>query len=312
MRILTSLGTILVALVVSVGAVQAQATRTWVSGVGDDANPCSRTAPCKTFAGAISKTAAGGEIDALDPAGFGAFTITKAITVDGGGGGVAGVLASAGNGINVNAGGTDVVTLRNLSIDGLGTATAGVRFTSAGSMHLENLSIWGFTGAGIDIVAASPSTSPQIYVTNVISRNNGVNNVGGGMWVHPNGVVARVTVTGSQFSDNTQGVRTDNNSIVTITGSQITGNDNSGIFTNSTGSTSTVVVDHSLIALNFNGLMTSGSSAAVIYVSYDTIATNVNRSLDTSLGGSGVISYINNVITGNGLNSPPSNTTPLQ
>src|SRR5881398_1687321 len=62
---------------------QAQATRTWVSGVGDDANPCSRTAPCKTFAGAISKTAVGGEIDALDPGGFGTLTITKSITIDG-------------------------------------------------------------------------------------------------------------------------------------------------------------------------------------------------------------------------------------
>src|SRR6059036_2934404 len=72
---------------------QAQATRTWVSGVGDDANPCSRTAPCKTFAGAISKTAAGGEIDALDPGGYGTVTITKAITIDGGGGQVAGILA---------------------------------------------------------------------------------------------------------------------------------------------------------------------------------------------------------------------------
>ena len=73
----------------------AQAPRTWVSGgVGDDANPCSRTAPCKTFAGAISKTAAGGEIDALDPGGFGALTITKAITIDGGGGQVASVLVS--------------------------------------------------------------------------------------------------------------------------------------------------------------------------------------------------------------------------
>src|SRR5438045_9124950 len=61
---------------------QAQATRTWVSGVGDDANPCSRTAPCKTFAGAISKTATDGEIDALDPGGFGAVTVTKAITSD--------------------------------------------------------------------------------------------------------------------------------------------------------------------------------------------------------------------------------------
>ena len=102
---------------------QAQATRTWVSGVGDDANPCSRTAPCKTFAGAISKTAAGGEIDALDPGGFGGLTITKAITIDGGGGQVASVLVSGTNGINVDAGPTDVVTLRNLRINGIeGTA----------------------------------------------------------------------------------------------------------------------------------------------------------------------------------------------
>ena len=75
---------------------QAQATRTWVSGVGDDANPCSRTAPCKTFAGAISKTAAGGEIDALDPGGFGAVTITKSITIDACC--MAGILAAGTNG----------------------------------------------------------------------------------------------------------------------------------------------------------------------------------------------------------------------
>src|ERR1700693_38941 len=96
----------------------AQATRTWVSGVGDDANPCSRTAPCKTFAGAISKTAAGGEIDALDPGGFGALTITKSITLDGGGQ-VASILVAGTNGINVSAGATDVVILRNLRIQGL-------------------------------------------------------------------------------------------------------------------------------------------------------------------------------------------------
>src|SRR6478672_1390070 len=92
------------------GLAGAQASRTWVSGVGDDANPCSRTAPCKTFAGAISKTAAGGEIDALDPAGYGAVTITKAITIDGGGGQVASVLVSGTNGIVVSANAsTDVV-----------------------------------------------------------------------------------------------------------------------------------------------------------------------------------------------------------
>jgi len=85
----------------AVAVAEAQATRTWVSGVGDDANPCSRTAPCKTFAGAISKTAPGGEINALDPAGYGAVMITKSITIDGGGT-LASILASGGiNGIVV-------------------------------------------------------------------------------------------------------------------------------------------------------------------------------------------------------------------
>src|SRR6202162_932350 len=102
----------------AIAPAHAQATRTWISGVGDDANPCSRTAPCKTFAGAISKTTTGGEIDALDPGGFGALTITKSITLDGGGQ-VASILVAGTNGINVSAGATDVVILRNLRIQGL-------------------------------------------------------------------------------------------------------------------------------------------------------------------------------------------------
>src|ERR1700758_1575195 len=109
----------LLALLLKVAPAYAQASRTWVSGVGDDANPCSRTAPCKTFAGAISKTAAGGEIDALDPGGFGALTITKSITLDGGGGQVASVLVAGTNGIVVAAASNDVVILRNLRLDGL-------------------------------------------------------------------------------------------------------------------------------------------------------------------------------------------------
>src|SRR5437016_3990130 len=98
---------------------QAQASRTWVSGVGDDANPCSRTAPCKTFAGAISKTACDGEIDALDPGGFGAVTITKSITIDGNGWGS--ILGAGTNAINVNIAspcGSNWVQVRNLSING--------------------------------------------------------------------------------------------------------------------------------------------------------------------------------------------------
>src|ERR1700730_9144374 len=106
----------------------AQATRTWVSGVGDDANPCSRTAPCKTFAGAISKTAPGGEIDALDPGGFGAVTITKAMTIEGGGGQVARRSKSGPNGIVGPSGRSDTVILRNLRINGIGTGINGVNF----------------------------------------------------------------------------------------------------------------------------------------------------------------------------------------
>src|SRR6478752_6653277 len=147
----------------------AQASRTWVSGVGDDVNPCSRTAPCKTFAGAISKTAAGGEIDALDPAGYGAVTITKAITIDGGGGQVASVLVSGTNGIVVSANAsTDVVILRNLRINGIGTGLNGVQFLSGKALGIENCAIFGFTQNGINIA----SSGGRVWVTNSDVTNN--------------------------------------------------------------------------------------------------------------------------------------------
>src|SRR3954471_21612954 len=122
------LGVLLVALLPAAAA-QAQATRTWVSGVGDDANPCSRTAPCKTFAGAISKTAGGGEINVLDPGGFGGVTITKSITISSDHV-EAGVLVSGTNAIIVAAGGADQVVLEGLDIEGLGTGINGVSFSS--------------------------------------------------------------------------------------------------------------------------------------------------------------------------------------
>ena len=154
---------------------QAQATRTWVSGVGDDANPCSRTAPCKTFAGAISKTAAGGEIDALDPGGFGAVTITKSITIDACC--MAGILAAGTNGVNVNDSatgtpGTIVVTLRHISINGATTGLNGVRFTSGKSLNIENCQIFGFlsgTGFGIDV--SLTQSLKEVHVKNTTIHN---------------------------------------------------------------------------------------------------------------------------------------------
>jgi hypothetical protein len=145
---------------------QAQATRTWVSGVGDDVNPCSRTAPCKTFAGAISKTFINGEINCLDPGGYGAVTITKSITIDcedtqGS------ILASGTNGVNVNLGASNVndplrsVRLRGLSINGAGasgavgtsTGLTGVNVTNGNSVavkvFIEEVIIQNFVNHGI-------------------------------------------------------------------------------------------------------------------------------------------------------------------
>src|SRR5262249_12355928 len=159
--------------------IHAQASRTWVSGVGDDANPCSRTAPCKTWAGAISKTAPGGEIDALDPGGFGAVTITKSITLDGGGGQVASVLVSGTNGIVGQAGSTDVVILRNLRINGLKNSGNpgfnGIRFINGagGVLGVENCNIFGFSQNGIDIAPGGASTI-WIQNTTVSNTQNGV------------------------------------------------------------------------------------------------------------------------------------------
>lgn len=155
----------------------AQATRTWVSGVGDDANPGSRTAPCKTFAGAMSKTAAGGEIDALDPGGFGAVTITKAITIDGGGGQVASILVAGTHGITVNAGPNDVVILRNIRINGIaGTGSGGlngINFLAGKALIVENCSINGFTQSGI-YLSTGASTNVQISNTSILNSHNGV------------------------------------------------------------------------------------------------------------------------------------------
>ena len=145
----------------------AQATRTWVSGVGDDANPCSRTAPCKTFAGAISKTAPSGEISVLDPGGFGAVNITKALTINGDGT-LAAILNSGVTGIIVNAGANDVVYIRNISINGAGTGLNGIRYIAGKALHVENCNIYGqgnnTAGNGNGIIVALTATAGNVFV----------------------------------------------------------------------------------------------------------------------------------------------------
>jgi hypothetical protein len=150
----------------------AQATRTWVSGVGDDANPCSRTAPCKTFAGAISKTATGGTINALDPAGYGAVTITKSITIRSDSE-EAGVLVNANNAIIVNPGTTGKVVLDGLDFEGLGTGSNGINVLSAREVLVRNSIIRGFT-TGIRVVNTDAANPTSVTIENCTFFNNGI------------------------------------------------------------------------------------------------------------------------------------------
>jgi hypothetical protein len=151
----------------------AQATRTWVSGVGDDANPCSRTAPCKTFAGAISKTAAQGEINVLDPGGFGAVTITKSITISSVGF-EAGVLVSGTNGVVISAGPSDVVVLEGLDIEGLGTGLDGIKVLAGGKVFVKNSKIHHFKNNGINM--ASTTSGARLVVKDSFIFQNGTLN----------------------------------------------------------------------------------------------------------------------------------------
>src|SRR5689334_6364557 len=159
-----------------VAPAHAQATRTWVSGVGDDVNPCSRTAPCKTFAGAISKTATNGEINCLDSAGFGAVNIIKSITIDchtehGG------ILSLNVNGVIVNGAGV-VVTLRGLVIQGAGGTTGnGIRIVQAGAVNIDDCIIEGFAGAvgtanGRGITIETATANVRVTVQNSQLYNN--------------------------------------------------------------------------------------------------------------------------------------------
>jgi len=199
---------------------KAQATRTWVSGVGDDANPCSRTAPCKTFAGAISKTATGGEINVLDPGGFGAVTITKSIQirseeVE------AGVLVSGTNGIVVSVGATDKVLLEGLDIEGLGTGLDGVKMTGTGELFIRKCSIRNFTLTGVKVAGAA---NARVFVEGSVITGNSV-----GVIVKGIGGVANTAIVEHSVVENntTAAVEVEGASTVFLSGSTLTGSPSS-------------------------------------------------------------------------------------
>jgi hypothetical protein len=236
----------------------AQATRTWVSGVGDDANPCSRTAPCKTFAGAISKTAVGGEINALDPAGYGAVTITKPLTIDGGGV-LASILHTGAPGININtAGPTDTVILRNLEINGIGSGTRGVNILNAKNVVLQNVNIYNETGgspSGTGVYIGTPAVNVNVTLRNVAITNNAAQ----GINCNPTGGSVNLTIENSRIEQNaTDGVNLVANCKAAIDNTVISQNGGAAVKANA--GTTDANVSNSLVTFNYYGMYSSGST----------------------------------------------------
>ena len=268
----------------SVVPASAQATRTWVSGTGSDASPCSRTAPCSTFAGALSKTAAGGEIDCLDPGGFGAVTINKAITIDCGGV-TGGVLAAGVNGIVVNAGVSDRVVLRNLNIQGAGTGLNGIRFTAGLHLTVDNVRISGFTVRGIDV---NKTASGNLYV-----RDTYITNVptGIGLFTGAGGINAQVENT------RIDGVGT--NGLEVRSGSTVASISNSVIMNSGTALITTgggfINADNNIIAKNTTGV---NASVAASSIRITRNAFQDNGTAVTFAGGGTVSTAGNNTVIG--------------
>jgi hypothetical protein len=276
---------------------QAQATRTWVSGVGDDANPCSRTAPCKTFAGAISKTANCGEISVLDPGGFGAVTITKSITIDGTGT-LAGILASLTTGIIVNATATDVITIRGVSINGACNGIRGMNILQAKTVNIEDCVIFRFAGDGI---LSSDNNGLNLNVRNTVIRDNtgdGIN-----MTAALAGP-ARVTLDNVRLSGNTNGMHAKSGVTVSALNSVFSNNSGIGVFADNTvaGSFAVIRVQRSQITSNATGVQAgsgAGVASSIIGISQNLINYNSGNGVLVSTGGT-VETFSNNDIQNNG------------
>jgi parallel beta helix pectate lyase-like protein len=270
---------------------QAQASRTWVSGVGDDADPCSRTAPCKTWSSAFSKTTTGGEINSIDSGGFGTLNITKSITIDGGES-FSSSLAALTTGFIINAPGAHI-TIRNVSIDGAGNGTDGIRVLQAASVVVENVKIFGFTGQGIDW--APTSADGFLTVKNVsISQCTG-----GGISVANTSGFGRVSIEKSTFHRGAFGIKAGTNAVITVSESVANGATD-GFLANGVGAQ--MNLDRCTATQNTNGIKVDNGAA--IRISNCLISLNVTNGLRIVFGI--IESYGTNMIRGNPLNDAPT------
>lgn len=297
---------VLMFLLVTMSA-SAQATRTWVSGVGDDVNPCSRTAPCKTFAGAISKTASGGEIDVLDPGGFGTLTVTKPITIDGTGT-FASSLASATTAFLINSAvANTTVTLRGLSINGAGTTLGvkGVRvLTNAGAtvnVHIEDCVIFNFSTAGVSV---ETSAAASVMIRNCAIRNNA-----NGVLVTPTGGTVGLHIENSKIDLNSaDGVDLQSNVVASLAGTSLNHNGSVGLQARATS----VEADLDRCDVDFNqyGIYAGVGGVPNVRLTHCMITGNTVSGI--FLNGGIVRGFTSNLIEGNAGNNSVTNVVAPQ
>ena len=158
--------------IVSAVPAQAQLNRTWVSHSGDDDDTCTVTSPCRTFAGALTKTNPGGEINVLTPGDYGTLNIFKSVSI------IsqvqAGVSTGSGNGIVVNTAPNDKVLLEGLDIEGFGTGLNGVRIVRQGKVTIRKCSIRNFSQNGGVSLEGMPGARVVIQDSILLNNKGGV------------------------------------------------------------------------------------------------------------------------------------------
>jgi len=294
-------------------AAHATISHTWVASTGSDANACTRSAPCATFAGALAKTSAGGEIDVADAGDYGSVTISQSVSIE-----AVGVLATiqvtSGNAITVSAGANDIVVLRGLTLEGLGTATNGVSFSTGGSLYVENCRINSFSTFGINF---APTATSKLFVTDTITRNNGSGSTGCGVYIQAGSQgFATVSIDGLRTENNVCGVKSVDAVNATIRNSVAANNGFSGFSAAESGNRPVVLIENSLSAHNgTNGVLSAVLNppqfiVPTIRLSNVTITDNATG-LGTSNGGQ-IISFGNNKNDGNSTNGAPTSTVSQQ
>lgn len=302
-------------LVAGAAIAPAYAQRTWVSGVGSDSNPCSRTAPCATWAHALTQTPAGGEIDALDPGGFGVLTVNQSVTIDGGGGQVASTLVTGMPGITISAPGGTVI-LRNIRVNGLinnsgSQGTVGVNILSASRVVIEKCDVFGFNSTGILV---APNSAGTLFVK---IQETTVNDNSGGISIKPSGgavVNAQIERTHSDNNVN-GGIRVDGtaggSSTVSITDSSFSLNGANGLNVLS-GSSGNVAVDVQRTVFGENaaiGISASNANGgtATVTVGDSMLSNNVSNAWAIA-GTATLLSFKNNQVTGPSGSAPGTAT----